>query len=159
MEVNGITDSANITVGQILIIPLERVVTAGPSPTPTPPPPWPAPNQLLPADGQAFEASQPVTLQWTAVGTLRVDEQYFVSLEDVTCNCARVYEQPVTETKLIVPATFRHTDDTIHVYRWTVTTVRLRAGSNAANPEFDSAGATSPIRDFIWMGGSGTPAP
>jgi hypothetical protein len=158
MEVNGITDQNNITAGQILIIPLERVVTAGPSPTATQPPPWPAPNQLVPADGQAFDASQPVTLQWTAVGTLRADELYFVSLEDVTCNCARVYEQAVVETKLIVPATFRHTDNSIHVYRWTVTTVRQRPGAAGSNPEYDSAGFTSPIRDFIWMGG-GTPAP
>jgi LysM repeat protein len=86
MEVNGISDPGAITAGQVLIIPLERVVTAGPSPTPTSPPPWPAPNQLLPADGQSFNAGDIVTLQWTAVGTLRTDEYYIVDVEDITCN-------------------------------------------------------------------------
>jgi LysM repeat protein len=157
MEVNGITDPTSIREGQILIIPLERVVTPGPTPTATPPPPWPAPNQLLPADGQTFAATDTVTLQWTSVGTLRPDEFYYVTIEDVTCNCARFYRQPTTDTKLIVPATFRHADTSIHIYRWTVTTVRQKsAGSSQA--DFDPAGATSPIRDYIWLGGS-APAP
>ena len=159
MEVNGIADPANIVAGQILIIPLERVITAGPSPTPTPPPAWPAPNPLVPADGQTFGAGQPVSLQWTAVGTLRPDEFYWVTVEDVTCNCARVTEQAVSETKWIVPAEFRHTDNTIHVYRWTVTTVHQKSIDAGGKAQYDSAGATSPIRDFIWMGGSGTATP
>ena len=158
MDVNGISDPAAITAGQVLIIPLERVVTPGPSPTPTPPPPWPAPNQLLPADGQTFNAGDVVTVQWTAVGTLRTNEYYIVNVEDVTCNCARVLRQATTETKLIVPGTFRHTDNSLHVYRWTVTTGHLRAGDTAL-PQYDSAGASSPIRDFVWMGGSITPTP
>ena len=159
MDANGISDPANITAGQILIIPLEKVVTAGPSPTPTPPPPWPAPNLLVPADGESFNAGQVVSLQWTSVGTLRTDEFYFVSVEDVTCNCARVTEQAVTETKWIVPADFRHTDNTIHVYRWTVTTVHQKSTDSGGKAEYESAGATSPFRDFIWMGGSGTATP
>ena len=158
MDVNGITDPGSITAGQELIIPLERVVTAGPSPTATLPPPWPAPNQLLPADGQTFNAADTVTLQWTAVGTLRVDEAYVVNVEDVTCNCARIYRQATTETKLIVPSTFRQTEAMLHVFRWTVTTGHLRGG-DTAQPQYDSAGATSPIRDFIWMGGSVSPTP
>jgi LysM repeat protein len=157
MEVNGITDPTSIREGQVLIIPLERVVTPGPTPTPTPPPAWPAPNQLLPADGQSFAAGETITLQWTSVGNLRPDEFYYVVLEDVTCNCARFYRQPTTDTKLIVPATFQHTDSSLHIYRWTVTTVRQRAGSSA-QADFQPAGATSPIRDFIWIGGS-APAP
>jgi LysM repeat protein len=158
MSVNGISDPNSITAGQVLIIPLELVVTPGPSPTPTSPPPWPAPNQLLPADGQTFNASDVVTLQWTAVGTLRPNEYYVVNIEDVTCNCARVLRQATLETKLIVPGTFRHTDNSLHVYRWTVTTGLLRAGDTTL-PQYDSAGASSPIRDFVWMGGSITPTP
>jgi LysM repeat protein len=153
MEVNGITDPTSIREGDVLIIPLERVITPGPSPTPTPPPPWPAPNPLQPADGQAFQAADVVTLQWTSVGSLRPDEFYYVTLEDVTCNCARFYRQPVTDTKLIVPSDFRHTDGSLRVYRWTVTTVRQTSAAGAPF-EFDPAGATSPNRVFVWMGGS-----
>ncbi len=152
MEVNGIGDATSIRPGDVLIIPVERIITPGPSPTPTPNPPWPAPNQLLPTDGQAFDAAGVVTLQWTSVGALRPDEFYYVVIEDVTCNCARFYKLPTTDTKLIVPSTFRHTEAAIHVYRWTVTTVRQRPNTNV-NPEFDPAGATSTIHDFVWQGG------
>ncbi len=153
MDVNGISDPASIRTGQVLIIPLERVITPGPTPTATLPPPWPAPNQLLPSDGQTFNASDTVTLQWTAVGRLRANEFYIINVEDVTCNCARIYRQSTSETKLIVPSTFRQTDDRLHVFRWTVTTGHLRS-ADTAQPQYDSAGATSPIRDFIWMGGT-----
>ena len=74
-------------------------------------------------------------------------------IEDVTCNCARFYQAPTADTKLIVPATFRHTDNAIHVYRWTVTTVRQRPNTSV-QPEFDPAGATSTIHDFVWAGGT-----
>jgi LysM repeat protein len=153
MEVNGITDPTSIRPDQVLIIPLERRVTPGPTPTATPPPPWPAPNQLLPADGQTFAAGDTITLQWTSVGTLRTDEFYHVELEDVTCNCAAFRREATTDTKWIVPADFRPTDGTVHIFRWTVTTVRQRPGTEAA-PVFDPAGATSPQRVFTWTGGT-----
>jgi LysM repeat protein len=152
MEVNGITDPLSIRPEQVLIIPLERRVTPGPTPTATPPPPWPAPNQLLPADGETFAAGDgAVTLQWTSVGTLRSDEYYYVEVEDVTCNCAGFRRWPTTETKWIVPDDFRPTDGTAHIYRWTVTTVRLRPGTEA-QPVYDPAGTTSPHRVFSWSG-------
>ncbi len=154
MEVNGITDAGSIFVDQVLIIPLERRVTPGPTPTATPPPPWPAPNQLLPADGQTFAASEAgVTLQWTSVGTLRPNEYYFVEVEDVTCNCAAFERQATTETKWIVPETFRPIDGSVHIYRWTVTTVRQRDGTEA-QPVYDPAGTTSPHRVFSWASGA-----
>jgi LysM repeat protein len=154
MDVNGITDAGSIFVDQVLIIPLERRVTPGPTPTATPPPPWPAPNQLLPADGQTFAASEPgVTLQWTSVGTLRPNEYYYVEVEDVTCNCAAVRPHATTETKWIVPEDFRPTDGAVHIYRWTVTTVRQRPDTEA-QPVYDPAGATSAHRVFSWGGGT-----
>jgi hypothetical protein len=153
MEVNGIARPEDIQPGDVLIIPVERMITPGPSPTPTPPPPWPAPNALQPSDGQTFNASDVVTLQWASVGALRADEFYFVVLEDVTCNCARFYRQQTTDTKLIVPSDFRHTDAGLRVYRWTVTTVRQTSGPNAPF-ESEPAGATSTNRVFVWMGGS-----
>jgi LysM repeat protein len=153
MEVNGITDPASIFADQVLIIPLERRVTPGPTPTATPPPPWPAPNQLLPADGETFPAGAVVTLQWTSVGTLRPNEYYYVEVEDVTCNCAAFRQWQTTETKWIVPDDFRPTDGSAHIYRWTVTTVRQRPDTEAA-PVYDPAGTTSPHRVFSWVGGA-----
>jgi LysM repeat protein len=153
MEVNGITDAQSIRPDQVLIIPLERRVTPGPTPTATPPPPWPAPNQLLPADGHVFAAAEAVTLQWTSVGTLRPDEYYYVEVEDVTCNCAAFRRQATIETKWILPDDFRPTDGSIHIYRWTITTVRQRPETEAA-PVYDPAGTTSPHRVFSWTGGT-----
>ena len=151
MEVNGISDPTAIRVDDVLIIPLERAVTPGPSPTPTPPLPWPAPNLLVPADGQDHSAADTtVTLQWTSVGTLRANEYYYVEVEDVTCGCARFVRQATTETRYIVPVEFRPTDSKVHVYRWTVTTVRLRPGGSA-QPEYESAGTTSAARTFTWV--------
>jgi LysM repeat protein len=154
MEVNGITDANSIRPGQVLIIPVERAVTPGPTPTPTQPAPWPAPNPLLPVNGQVVAASdETVTLQWTAVGTLRPNEYYYVVIEDVTCNCARFHRQATTDTKLIVPATFRPSDASTHIYFWTVTTMRdLSASGNQS--DLAPAGATSGIRAFSWAGGS-----
>jgi LysM repeat protein len=160
MEENAITDPNSIRAGQVLRIPLEKAIPSGPTATPTPFPPYPPPSQLLPEDGQAFSsADSTVTLQWTSVGELRPDEAYYVVVEDVTCNCARFYQQSTTENKLIIPVTFRPTDNTPHLFRWTVTTVRQRAGTEGGQPVYDPAGATSPERGFIWSGAGATAAP
>jgi LysM repeat protein len=153
MEANGITDPDSIREGQVLRIPVEKAVTPGPTATPSPPPPYPAPNQLVPSDGQVFTANDAtVTLQWTSVGELRAGEFYYVIIEDVTCQCARVRQEITTETKFIIPADFRPTDAAPHIFRWSVGTVRQRPGPEGGQPIYDPAGATSPNRDFVWPG-------
>ncbi len=110
-EYNGLVNDT-VRFGQKLTIPLcRRNATAGPSPTPTPPPPYPAPNLLLPADGAPFTlADDTVTLQWASVGVLRENEAYAVTVEDVTEGQGRKIVEYVTDTKLIVPSTFRPND-------------------------------------------------
>lgn len=152
LEVNGLPDANSIREGQVLIIPLERVVTPGPTPTATEPPPYPAPNPLRPRDGESFPAGANVTLQWTSVGALRPGEFYQVVIEDVTCNCARIQREVVTDTKYILPAAFAPQDGSPHIYRWSVTTVRQRPGSETGQPAYDSAGVSSPERSFVWVG-------
>jgi len=152
MEANGITDPNSIQAGQILIIPVEKIVTPGPSPTPTLPPPYLAPNLLQPMDGASFKPEDVITLQWASVGELRTGEFYYVTVEDVTCNCAAIRQFPVTETKLIVPEDLRPTDGKSHLFRWTVTTVRQRNLGDSGTPVYDPAGATSLERHFIWPG-------
>ncbi len=160
MSANGITDCTALREGQVLIIPVEKAIPTGPTPTPSPPPPYPPPSQLVPTDGQAFAAADAtVTLQWASVGELRPGEFYYVTVEDVTCNCAHVQSWPTTETKLIIPADFRPTDAEPHIFRWNVGTVRQRGGADGGQPAYDPAGATSSNRDFIWPGAGATPAP
>jgi len=148
--------------GMTLNIPLcERLPTPGPTPTPTNPPPYPAPNLLLPADGAIFTAANDViTLQWASVGVLRQNEAYAVTLEDVTEGRGRRITEYVTDTKWIVPVTFRPTSTTPHVLRWFVVPVRQTGTSLDGNPIYDSAGMGSNTRAFVWWSSvAATPTP
>ncbi len=152
-DYNGLSTD-NVFVGQSLTIPLcARAATPGPTPTPTIPPPYPAPNLLLPADGAAFTlANDVVTLQWASVGTLRSNEAYQVTVEDVTADQGSRIVDYVTDTKYIIPTSFRPKDNTAHIMRWWVTTVRQTGTDDQGQPIWSSAGAISDKRDFTWMG-------
>lgn len=161
-EYNGLVNDV-VRSGQQLTIPLcRRNATPGPTPTPTLPPPYPAVNLLLPADGKPFTLSDEViTLQWAAVGSLRANEAYAVTIEDITEGQGRKLVTYVTDTKFIVPATFRAADTAPHVYRWWVVSVRQVGTDDNGNPIWDPAGAVSAARVFTWTGtGSAvTPTP
>src|SRR5512142_1867698 len=161
-DFNGLATD-NVYLGQPLLIPLcARAATPGPTPTATIPPPYPAPNLLLPADGAAFTLAQDVvTLQWASIGTLRDNEAYQVIIEDVTAGQARRIVDHVTDTKYIVPTTFRPKDNIAHVMRWWVTPVRQNGSDEQGQPIWDTAGAASDKRDFTWVGAAieSTPTP
>lgn len=143
----------NVLLGMNLIIPLcERAATPGPSPTPTIPPPYQAANLLLPPDGESFTlANDSITLQWASIGTLRDNEAYQVIVEDVTDGTRRIV-QYVTDTKFIVPSSFRPRDNAAHVFRWWITTVRQDGSDEQGQPIWVSAGALSAQRVFSWQG-------
>jgi LysM repeat protein len=159
---NGLATDT-VFIGQPLLIPLcARAATPGPTPTPTIPPPYPAANLLLPSDGSAFTlANDVVTLQWASIGTLRDNEAYQVVVEDVTAGQARRIVDHVTDTKYIVPSSFRPKDNVAHVMRWWVVPVRQNGSDEQGQPIWDNAGATSDKRDFTWVGAAveATPTP
>jgi LysM repeat protein/ribosomal protein L40E len=162
---NGLSTDA-VFLGQTILIPLcERFATPGPTPTATLPPPYQAPNLLLPADGAAFTlANDVVTLQWASIGTLRENEAYQVVVVDVTSGQGRRITEYVTDTKFIVPTSFRPNDNLPHVIRWWVTTVRQNGVDEQGDPAYESAGSISEKRDFSWVGvavegGGATPTP
>ncbi len=161
-EFNGMVTNT-VYAGMSLVIPLcERAATPGPTPTPTPPPPYPAPNLLLPPDGSYFTlADDRVTLQWAAVGTLRDNEAYAVTVEDITEGQGRKLVDYVTDTKYLVPASFRAAASEPHVYRWSVMTVRQVGTDENGTPIWESAGAASTTRVFTWSGAPAavTPTP
>lgn len=152
-EYNGLV-SDTVRSGQKIKIPLcLRAATAGPTPTPTPPPPYPAPNLLLPPDGAPFTAAdETITLQWASVGVLRENEAYAVTIVDVTTGEGQKRVEYVTDTKFIVPLSFRPTDNQPHVIRWWVLTVRQVGTDENGNPVWEPAGAASVQRDFVWVG-------
>ena len=159
---NGLPND-NVYEGQPLKIPLcERKATAGPTPTDTPPPPYAAPNLLLPADGAGFSlANDVVTLQWASVGSLRPNEMYAVTIEDVTDGTGRKMVDYVADTKYIVPATFRPTDNNPHIMRWWVIPVRQKGTTADGKPNWEPAGTPSVQRVFSWIGVAtgGNPGP
>lgn len=162
-QFNGLTTD-NVFLGQIILIPLcERAPDPNkPTPTVTLPPPYPAPNLLLPADGAAFTlANDVVTLQWASVGVLRDGEAYQVIIEDVTAAQTTRITDYVTDTKYIVPTSFRPNDNVAHVMRWWVIPVRQTGVDDEGQPVWSASGATSERRVFTWVGVAvqGTPNP
>jgi hypothetical protein len=65
----------------------------------------------------------------------------------------------VTDTKFIIPAAFRPSANTPHIFRWTVLPVRqIGTDKDSGSPVWEPAGAVSVPRAFSWVGGTG-PAP
>lgn len=161
-QYNGLVNDT-VRFGQVLEIPLcDRVLIGGPTATPTPPPPYPAPNLLLPPDGAPFTlADDSITLQWASVGTLRENEAYAVTIEDVTEGQARKEVAYVIDTKYIVPSSFRPQANMPHVMRWWVVTVRQVGTDEDGEPIWEPGGAASVPRVFTWTGvaSAQTPAP
>jgi len=161
-DFNGLTTD-NVFVSSNLLIPLcMRAATPGPTPTATIPPPYPAPNLLLPADGAAFTlANDVVTLQWASVGTLRDAEAYKITVEDITADQTRRLTDFVTDTKYIVPTSYRPKDNVAHVLRWWITPVRQAGTDEQGQPIWVNAGAVSQKNVFSWVGVAvqGTPVP
>jgi LysM repeat protein/ribosomal protein L40E len=143
-----------VFLGMSLIVPLcERAPTPGPTPTATIPPPYPAVNLLLPPDGASFTlANDSITLQWASIGTLRDNEAYMVTVEDVTEGEGRRLVDYVKDTKYNIPVSFRPKDAAPHVFRWWVTTVRQTGTDDQGQPIWDTAGALSLQRVFSWQG-------
>lgn len=151
-QYNGLMNDI-VVAGSTLHIPLCERVTPGPTSTATNPPPYEAPNLLLPADGSSYNTSgETITLQWAGVGSLLSNEAYEVNIEDITGGSGRKLVDYVTDTKYIVPMSFRPSDPSPHVIKWYVQSVRQSGSQNDGTPIYTSAGSRSDSRTFIWSG-------
>lgn len=157
-DYNGLIGD-RVQLGQTITIPLcRRFATPGPSPTPTAPPPYPAPNLLLPADGAPFNATnESIVLQWASVGTLRDNEAYVVTLEDVTLANGIKTTDYVIDTKYTVSVDLLSSENTPHIFRWSVGVARQVGTDDNGNPIWESAGETSIQRTFSWSGSGVAP--
>jgi hypothetical protein len=114
----------------------------------------------MPADGAGFTlADDTVTLQWASVGALRDNERYQITVEDVSAGTGRKLVRYVTDTKLVIPVTFRPEDSRSHVLRWWVVPVRQTGTDDQGNPIWSLAGTASTARDFTWTGAGPVPSP
>lgn len=159
---NGLTSDI-LFEGLFLNLPLcERLPTQGPTPTATLPPPYPAASLLLPVDGTVFTSiNDVITLQWASVGTLRENEAYAVTVEDVTSGGEKKVIEYTLETKFIVPTSLRPLDNTSHIFRWWVVAVRQTDTTTDGQPVYTVYGQLSAFRVFGWSGSVGaiTPTP
>ena len=122
----------------------------------------PAPNLLLPIDGAAFTlAHDSITLQWASLGTLRDGEAFQIIIEDVTADQGTRIVDYVTDTKYLIPTSFRPNDSVAHVMRWWVVPVRQTGVDDQGHSIWTPAGAASEKRVFTWTGvvTPNTPAP
>ena len=94
-----------------------------------------------------------MTLQWASIGTLLDNEAYEITIIDFTEGDNRRLVDYVTDTKFIIPATFRSSENIPHLYRWWVTTSRQAGTDEDGNPVWESAGAVSDARVLMWSGG------
>lgn len=154
---NGLT-SDNVFEGLFLNLPLcERLPTAGPTPTATLPPPYPKASLLLPADGTVYTSvNDTITLQWSSVGTLRENEIYAVTVEDVTSGGEKKVVEYTLETKFIVPSSLRPLDNTSHIFRWWVVAVRQTGTTDDGQIIYAVYGQVSDYRVFGWSSTTGT---
>ena len=160
---NGLTSDI-VFAGMPLKIPTcKRYPTAGPTPTATPPPPYPPATLLLPADGATFTSgSDSITLQWSTVGSLRQNEFYAVTIEDLTDTNVQKLVDYVTDTKYIVPTSLRPSGSSPHIFRWSILPVRQTGSTKDGQPVYVPGGQPSASRVFGWVGGGAagaTPTP
>jgi hypothetical protein len=101
-----------------------------------------------------------VTLQWASVGVLRPNEAYNVIIEDLTEGSGRRLVDYVTDTRYIIPVTFRPTDSMPHVIRWNIQPVRQTGTDAEGKPIWQIAGALGTPMVFSWSGlGISSPTP
>jgi len=157
---NGLVGNT-VLAGQTLIIPLcMRNAPPGQTPTPTPAPPYPPPSLLIPVNGAVFTlADDTVALQWASVGELRDNEAYKVVVEDLTADQGRKIVDYVTDTKFVVPSSFRPSGPEPHIFQWWVVTVRQVGTDENGEPVWEDAGAASEKRVFAWSGAVAPPTP
>jgi LysM repeat protein len=162
MEWSGKTvDTAFL--GETLTIPLcLRSSIAGATVTPSPAPEYPAPELLRPRNGEAFTlVNSTITLQWAAVSELRENEFYLVTVVDITNGQNDELMVAVTDTKFIVPEELRPTDNTPHIFRWSVVPVAQVGINEDGSPRYREGGPSSQPSYFSWVGAppQNTPQP
>lgn len=153
MEWSGKTvDTAFL--GETLTIPLcLRSSIAGATVTPSPAPEYPAPELLRPRNGEAFTlANTTITLQWAAVSDLRENEFYLVTVVDITNGQNDELVVAVTDTKFIVPEELRPSDNTPHIFRWSVVPVAQIGVNEDGTPRYREGGPASQPSYFSWVG-------
>src|SRR5690606_18559751 len=78
-------------------------------------------------------------------------EVYRVVVQDLTSAEEKILVDYVSDTKYILPASFRPVDTTPHIFQWSVSVAR-QINSDPNNPIFEEAGAISAFRVFSWFG-------
>jgi LysM repeat protein len=151
-KANNIKSADVLRIGQALLIPLSATTpTPGPTSvivietlTPTPEPDLAAPTLLAPADGSILSGQDEVLLNWTAVGILKPDQSYVVTLTagDDRGPTATWWTKATTWR---MPAEYRGNGSASVDYKWRV---QVRQGS-AEEPGSPVSPSSDEFR-FTW---------
>lgn len=147
LDTGGETCTVFLVAGQQMRVPAPTATpTLSPTPsgsetaTPTATATFNAPSLMSPSNRALFMRADLITLRWVPTGTLALDEQYLVTLRDLTAN--RTETALTTQLFYIVPSTMQGTDARRHEYEWMVSVVR--------NGDPASARFTTDPRTFTW---------
>lgn len=121
------------------------------TPTPTLTPTFNAPIALSPRDGDEFDRNSLVTLRWSALGTLEVNEAYIVTVRQLNkrddVNDDIIYREQTSELLFVVPNEWQATGSDYYEFEWTVAIATL----DAENVVTSQRERTQP-RTFAWQG-------
>ncbi len=67
-------------------------------------------------------------------------------------NCAKRKTDVTTQTRYIVSVDLKPAEAAPHIFKWTVVAVRQAGATEAGEPIYEPAGATSEERTFTWTG-------
>ncbi len=141
-----------LSIGQQLRVPaptptptIQPTASGSETPTPTATPTFNAPSVISPGDRAFFGKDELVTLRWVATGSLKSEQAYLVSVEDLTAG--QVYTATTQELSFIMPEEWHSQTDARHDYRWSVSVIDI---GNPGEPYF-----ATEKRLFTWQGRGG----
>ncbi|MDX2160557.1 MAG: LysM peptidoglycan-binding domain-containing protein [bacterium] len=149
LDTGGPTCTVLLIAGQQMRVPapaptptLSPTPSGSETPTPSPTATFNAPSPLSPSNRALFVRTDLITLRWVPTGTLAVDEQYLVTVRDLTTGTT--HTAFTSQLYYIVPENVQGQGSQRHEYEWTVSVVR--------NQDPASARFTTPPRLFTWEG-------
>jgi LysM repeat protein len=157
-QVNGIANPDLVKEGQKLCIPLVTPgpppsPTFGPSTTPEGGPLHPAPRLLYPPAGiEVPPGSQQVTLQWTVVGLLGLNEYYMIEIRNLSRADARAVRGFVRTTTWKLPETVRPAVGEIEAFAWRLSVVQGDSEPDSEGFRWERSSLPSGWQTFMWMG-------
>ncbi|HRF96507.1 MAG TPA: LysM peptidoglycan-binding domain-containing protein [Aggregatilineales bacterium] len=153
LDLGGERCTVMVFEGQLIRVPaptptptLSPTPSGSETPTPTPTATFNAPVAQSPSNRAFFRRNDLVTLRWSPTGTLGTDENYRVSVRNLSTRIE--YTAYTLETAFVIPTEWQARSETLvrHEYEWTISVVNINDGNRATY--------TTPAQIFVWETGA-----